>query len=72
MLITENTNENTSFQHKIKLHRKNRVTCKLYELPIFIGILTGNSSLELHTPEHCLCDITCLMFNNGGSATQPA
>lgn len=35
-------------------------------------ILTGSSSLLLHTPDTCLCCITCRMLSSGGRARQPA
>lgn len=33
--------------------------------------LTGNSSLCVQTPLHCLCSITCLIFISTGNAIQP-
>lgn len=33
--------------------------------------LTGNSSLCVQTPLHCLCSITCFMFISTGNAIQP-
>lgn len=39
-------------------------------LKTLIG-LTGSSSLCVHTPLHCLCSITCLMFISTGKAIHP-
>ena len=36
------------------------------------NLITGSSSLEVHTPDDRRCCMTCLMLSSAGNALQPA